>query len=93
MNSTVQAKLLLRIISKHFRITLKEKILNILTIRSGNVIGGGDRGKDRIVTDIVKTIFSGEKLHIRNPGHIRPWTYVLDSLNGYLVASNYCYRK
>jgi CDP-glucose 4,6-dehydratase len=75
---------------KAFQNNFKRENLNILTIRSGNVIGGGDRGKDRIVTDIVKTIFSGEKLHIRNPGHIRPWTYVLDSLNGYLVASNYC---
>ena len=75
---------------KAFQNNFKRNNLNILTIRSGNVIGGGDRGKDRIVTDIIKTILNGEKLHIRNPGHIRPWTYVLDSLNGYLVASNYC---
>ena len=75
---------------KAFQNNFKRENLNILTIRSGNVIGGGDRGKDRIVTDIIKTIFRDEKLHIRNPGHIRPWTYVLDSLNGYLIASNYC---
>jgi CDP-glucose 4,6-dehydratase len=75
---------------KAFQNNFKRENLNILTIRSGNVIGGGDRGKDRIVTDIIKTIFRDEKLHIRNPRHIRPWTYVLDSLNGYLIASNYC---
>ena len=64
--------------------------LNILTIRSGNVIGGGDRGEARIIPDIISAIYNNLKVQIRNPYYIRPWTYILDSLNGYLLASNYC---
>jgi len=64
--------------------------LNILTIRSGNVIGGGDRGEARIIPDIISAIYNNLKVQIRNPYYIRPWTYILDSLNGYLLASEYC---
>tara|TARA_B100002019_G_scaffold250863_1_gene230958 strand:- start:5959 stop:6999 length:1041 start_codon:yes stop_codon:yes gene_type:complete len=70
--------------------TMKRDSLNVVTIRSGNVIGGGDRGVDRLFTDIVNFIFDKQKLTIRNPKHIRPWTYILDSLNGYISATQYC---
>lgn len=66
---------------------------NIATIRSGNVIGGGDRGKNRIVPDIINAIFENDNLVLRNPEHIRPWTYVLDSLYGYLLATEYCIKN
>ena len=52
--------------------------------RAGNVIGGGDWAKDRIVTDAMRAWASGGKLTIRNPNSIRPWQHVLESLSGYM---------
>lgn len=73
-----------------FNNTFKREGLKVATIRSGNVVGGGDRGEARIIPDIINAIYKNTNLEIRNPSYIRPWTYVLDSLNGYLTASNYC---
>ena len=58
--------------------------LPIATARSGNVIGGGDWTKDRILTDIVRHKHEGLPLTIRNPGSIRPWMHVLNVLDGYM---------
>jgi CDP-glucose 4,6-dehydratase len=52
--------------------------------RGGNVIGGGDWSRDRIVPDIMRSIQSGSDLILRYPHSIRPWQHVLDCLNGYL---------
>jgi CDP-glucose 4,6-dehydratase len=60
----------------------------IAIARAGNVIGGGDFAKDRILADAV-TSFIGEKtLELRNPGSVRPWQHVLDCLSGYLNITN-----
>ena len=61
----------------------------IATVRSGNVIGGGDWAEDRLVPDFFRSIFSGETLKIRNPAAIRPWQHVLDPLCGYLLAAEH----
>ncbi len=64
----------------------------IASARSGNVIGGGDWQKDRILPDIIKAVFEKkEKLIIRNPGSIRPWQYVLEDLEGYLLLAKKLY--
>jgi CDP-glucose 4,6-dehydratase len=52
--------------------------------RGGNVIGGGDWSRDRIIPDIVRSIQSESELILRYPDSIRPWQHVLDCLNGYL---------
>jgi CDP-glucose 4,6-dehydratase len=52
--------------------------------RAGNVIGGGDWGKDRLVPDCIRALSSGQKIGIRNPRAIRPWQHVLEPLSGYL---------
>lgn len=59
----------------------------LMTLRGGNVIGGGDFSADRIVPDIVRAALSGEPLTLRNPSATRPWQHVLDCLAGYLVAA------
>jgi CDP-glucose 4,6-dehydratase len=59
---------------------------SILTLRGGNVVGGGDWSKDRIMTDIVSALSNHTSPIIRNPSAIRPWQHVLDVLQGYLVA-------
>jgi CDP-glucose 4,6-dehydratase len=61
------------------------KYLNIGTARAGNVIGGGDWSKDRIVPDCIKAWSFGNKVEIRNPNSIRPWQHVLEPLSGYLL--------
>jgi CDP-glucose 4,6-dehydratase len=57
---------------------------NLVTARAGNVIGGGDWSKDRLIPDAIRAIISNDKLQIRNPNAIRPWQHVLEPLNGYL---------
>lgn len=61
----------------------KHKIL-ISSVRCGNVVGGGDYNKYRIIPDIVNAINKNKILNIRNPNSIRPWIYILDCLHGYL---------
>jgi CDP-glucose 4,6-dehydratase len=53
--------------------------------RAGNVIGGGDWSKDRLIPDIVKALSKDEPVEIRNPNSIRPWQHVLEPLFGYLL--------
>ncbi len=53
--------------------------------RAGNVIGGGDWGRDRLVADFVRAASCGEIVRIRRPDATRPWQHVLDALGGYLL--------
>jgi CDP-glucose 4,6-dehydratase len=61
----------------------------IATVRSGNVIGGGDWAADRLVADFIRAIMAGETLAVRNPDAVRPWQHVLDPLCGYLLAAEH----
>lgn len=70
--------------------------IELITARAGNVIGGGDMAKDRIIPDIVRALYKNESIQIRNPHSIRPWQHVLEPLNGYLelgVSSHYRHEK
>jgi len=57
----------------------------LATCRAGNVIGGGDWAKDRLITDIMLSVSQGKKVSIRNPNATRPWQHVLEPLSGYLA--------
>ena len=60
----------------------------IASARAGNVIGGGDWSRDRLVPDIVRALFEKkEPVALRNPDAVRPWQHVLDPLFGYLVLA------
>ena len=52
--------------------------------RAGNVIGGGDWGEDRLISDVMRAALHGESISIRNPEAVRPWQHVLGPLSGYL---------
>lgn len=56
----------------------------IATARAGNVIGGGDWAKDRIMPDCVRSWSKKKTVLIRNPYSTRPWQHVLEPLSGYL---------
>jgi CDP-glucose 4,6-dehydratase len=57
----------------------------VVSARAGNVIGGGDWSKDRVVPDAVRAFGAGLALNIRSPNAIRPWQHVLEPLCGYLT--------
>jgi CDP-glucose 4,6-dehydratase len=61
------------------------KELNIGTARSGNVIGGGDWSRDRLIPDIINSIHNGTSFVSRSPNSIRPWQHVVEPLAGYLA--------
>jgi CDP-glucose 4,6-dehydratase len=62
-----------------------DSIVRLATGRAGNVIGGGDWAKDRIVVDCMKSWSEGRKVEIRSPSATRPWQHVLEPLSGYLA--------
>jgi len=58
----------------------------IISVRAGNVVGGGDSSKNRLLPDLVKGFISNSCIEIRNPSSTRPWQHALDPLSGYLLA-------
>ena len=67
--------------------------LTVATARAGNVIGGGDFNRDRIIPDAVKAFFNSSPLVIRMPNAIRPWQHVLEPLAGYLMLARACMEE
>ena len=65
----------------------------LATARAGNVIGGGDWAKDRLIPDVVRSLTAGQDIILRNPHAIRPWQHVLDPLNGYLILAERLYEE
>jgi len=70
----------------------KKKIL-VATARAGNVIGGGDFSKDRILPDYFRSLSANKKLILRSPNSVRPWQHVIDPLYGYLLLLMKLYKK
>ncbi len=66
--------------------------VGLATARAGNVIGGGDSAKDRLVPDIFRALLMGEKISIRNPASVRPWQHVLEPLCGYIALAEKLYE-
>jgi CDP-glucose 4,6-dehydratase len=59
----------------------------IATARAGNVVGGGDWAKDRIVPDAIGALRERRPIPVRNPRAVRPWQHVLEPLGGYLLLA------
>lgn len=60
----------------------------VASARAGNVIGGGDFAKDRIIPDCVRALEDGTPIMLRNPSATRPWQHVLEPLSGYLLLGS-----
>jgi CDP-glucose 4,6-dehydratase len=60
---------------------------HIISVRAGNVIGGGDWSSDRLVPDLMRAFRDGKPARIRYPDATRPWQFVLDALHGYLLVA------
>ena len=65
----------------------KSHSVRIASARSGNVIGGGDYAKNRIVPDAFRALRAGQPIPVRNPASIRPWQHVLEPTAGYLALA------
>lgn len=75
----------------------KESFLNkagiaVSTVRAGNVIGGGDFAKDRIIPDCIRAVETGESIVVRNPYSVRPYEHVLEPIAVYLMIARAQYE-
>jgi CDP-glucose 4,6-dehydratase len=75
------------IIQSYVNSYFKDNKINIAVARAGNVIGGGDWSRDRLIPDCVKAWSQNKKVIIRNPRSTRPWQHVLEAIRGYLVLA------
>lgn len=65
----------------------KKHHVSLASVRAGNVIGGGDWAKDRIVPDCIRALEAGKPIEIRSPKAVRPWEHVLEPLSGYMLLA------
>jgi len=59
--------------------------INLQVARGGNIVGGGDYSKDRLIPDLVRSIIDNKKIIIRQPNSTRPWQHVLSLVHGYIM--------
>jgi CDP-glucose 4,6-dehydratase len=72
---------------------LAQQGVQVASARAGNVIGGGDWAKDRLVPDFLRSIDAGKTLVIRSPNATRPWQHVLEPLAGYLMLAKQLFEQ
>ncbi|MHB1744338.1 MAG: CDP-glucose 4,6-dehydratase [Acidobacteriaceae bacterium] len=66
--------------------------VGVASARAGNMLGGGDWGKDRLVPDMIRSFAAGKPVVLRNPQAKRPWQFVLETLRGYLLLAEALYE-
>ena len=71
----------------------KNRFLRVSTARAGNVVGGGDWSKDRLIPDCMRMWSKNKVVEIRNPKSTRPWQHVLEALNGYLILAHNLHKS
>lgn len=89
-NSKACAELVTQAYSNSY---FRDRAIGIATVRAGNVIGGGDWGKERLVPDIVNACTKQQDILLRCPQAVRPWQHVLEALNGYLMLAERLYES
>ena len=70
-----------------------DKSTGIASVRAGNVIGGGDWARDRIIPDCITALTTDKKIRVRNSSSIRPWQFVLEPISGILWLSSKLYTN
>jgi CDP-glucose 4,6-dehydratase len=71
----------------------KKHTMSLASVRAGNVIGGGDWAKDRIIPDCVRALETTRVIDIRSPKAVRPWEHVLEPLSGYMLLAQKMWRN
>ena len=80
------------IANTYYKSYFTKKKVGIATARAGNVIGGGDWSKNRLIPDCINSHKKKKKIFLRNPYYNRPWQHVLEPLNGYLILAEKLYK-
>ena len=70
-----------------------DKNTGIASVRAGNVIGGGDWARDRIIPDCITALITDKKIRVRNPLSVRPWQFVLEPISGILWLCSKLYTN
>lgn len=82
------------LVTNSYRLSFfKSQNIGIATARAGNVVGGGDFAKDRLIPDIIRSIQNQSPFNIRNPKATRPWQHVLEPICGYLKLAQNLFEK
>ena len=71
----------------------REGPTGVASVRAGNVIGGGDWSRDRLIPDLMRSVGGGSTVRIRRPMAVRPWQHVLEALSGYLLLAESLWRE
>jgi CDP-glucose 4,6-dehydratase len=75
------------LVTSAFRRTYFTSGARVASARAGNVIGGGDWSRDRIIPDIARALHADAEPVLRFPNAIRPWQHVLDAIAGYTLLA------
>ena len=75
-----------------FSIGSSDHPVGVASARAGNMVGGGDWAKDRLVPDMMRSFAAGRPVMLRNPQAKRPWQYVLEALRGYMLLAQGLYQ-
>tara|TARA_Y200000002_G_scaffold362582_1_gene349774 strand:- start:90 stop:1169 length:1080 start_codon:yes stop_codon:yes gene_type:complete len=81
------------IINTYIKSFFHKTSIGVASARAGNVIGGGDFSKDRLVPDSIKFLIAKKTIFLRNPKFNRPWQHVLEPLSGYLKLGKKIYEN
>jgi CDP-glucose 4,6-dehydratase len=87
------SKACVEIVTNCYRQSFFQQNCILASARAGNVIGGGDWSKDRLLPDLLRSIFNNEKIIIRHPQAVRPWQHVLEPLSGYLILAQRLFKN
>lgn len=87
------SKAAMEILSSSYRHSFLDKEKKMTVVRAGNVIGGGDWSKDRLIPDLVLAANEKRVVEIRSPNAVRPWQHVLDCLSGYLLVGQLNFNR
>jgi CDP-glucose 4,6-dehydratase len=75
------------IVQSYYYSYLKDKNKSVTILRPSNIVGGGDHNTTRLIPSIMDCIKNNKTLQIRNPQSIRPWQYILDATDAYIIAA------
>jgi CDP-glucose 4,6-dehydratase len=81
------------LVTAAYRRSFADAQIGIATARAGNVVGGGDWAKDRLIPDVIRAFLAKEPLIVRHPKATRPFQHVLDPLTGYLLLAQSLYEN
>ena len=88
--SKASAEIIIRAYRESF---FKNDKRGVSSARAGNVIGGGDWSKKRLIPDCIRSLAKNKTIKLRNPNFNRPWQHVLEPLKGYLILAKKQYQK